>query len=69
MNILIIDDDPGIRETLGVVLETMGYKVEMATSRTAAEKKRKKAFPQFRVRNKTFSKNAPLVPKTLSKNN
>jgi NtrC-family two-component system response regulator AlgB len=39
MNVLIIDDDRGIRETLGTALETMGHKVEMATSRTAAEKK------------------------------
>jgi len=39
MNILIIDDDLGIRETLGTALETMGHKVEAATSRAAAEKK------------------------------
>src|SRR5271156_3600875 len=39
MNVLIIDDDLGIRETLGTALETMGHKVETATSRTAAEKK------------------------------
>jgi len=39
MNILIIDDDLGIRETLGTALETMRHKVETATSRAAAEKK------------------------------
>jgi NtrC-family two-component system response regulator AlgB len=39
MNILIIDDDLGIRETLGMALETMGHRVEKASSRAAAEKK------------------------------
>jgi len=39
MNVLIIDDDFGIRETLGTALETMGHKVETAGSRGAAEKK------------------------------
>lgn len=39
MNVLIIDDDLGIRETLGAALETMGHKVEAVTSRAAAEKK------------------------------
>jgi len=39
MNVLIIDDDLGIRETLGTALETMGHKVEAAVSRAAAEKK------------------------------
>src|SRR5580698_4611600 len=39
MNVLIIDDDLGIRETLGTALETMGHKVEAAASRAAAEKK------------------------------
>jgi NtrC-family two-component system response regulator AlgB len=39
MNVLIIDDDLGIRETLGTALETMGHKVETAASRSAAEKK------------------------------
>ena len=39
MNILIVDDDPGIRETLGTALETMGHKVVAAPSRAAAEKK------------------------------
>ena len=39
MNVLIIDDDLGIRETLGTALETMGHKVETAGGRAAAEKK------------------------------
>jgi len=39
MNVLIIDDDLGIRETLGTALETMGHKVETAGGRVAAEKK------------------------------
>jgi len=39
MNVLIIDDDLGIRETLGTALETMGHEVEAANSRAAAEKK------------------------------
>ena len=39
MHVLIIDDDLGIRGTLGTALETMGHHVETATSRTAAEKK------------------------------
>src|SRR5271163_2718706 len=39
MNVLIIDDDLGIRETLGTALETMGHKVATATNRAAAEKK------------------------------
>jgi len=39
MNVLIIDDDLGIRETLGTALETMGHKVDTAASRSAAEKK------------------------------
>jgi NtrC-family two-component system response regulator AlgB len=39
MNVLIIDDDLGIRETLGTALETMGHKVETAANGTVAEKK------------------------------
>lgn len=39
MNALIIDDDLGIRETLGTALETQGHRVETAVSRGAAEKK------------------------------
>lgn len=39
MNVLIIDDDLGIRETLGTALGTMGHTVETAASRFAAEKK------------------------------
>jgi NtrC-family two-component system response regulator AlgB len=39
MNVLIIDDDLGIRETLGTALGTMGHTVETAASRSAAEKK------------------------------
>ncbi len=39
MNVLIIDDDLGIRGTLGMALETMGHKVETATNRASAEKK------------------------------
>jgi NtrC-family two-component system response regulator AlgB len=39
MNVLIIDDDLGIRETLGTALETMGHKVETAINQSAAEKK------------------------------
>lgn len=39
MNVLIIDDDLGIRGTLGVALETLGHKVETAANRAAAEKK------------------------------
>jgi NtrC-family two-component system response regulator AlgB len=39
VNILIIDDDLGIRETLGTALETLGHRVETAVNRAAAEKK------------------------------
>jgi len=39
MNVLIIDDDLGIRGTLGVALETLGHKVDTAANRAAAEKK------------------------------
>jgi two-component system, NtrC family, response regulator AlgB len=39
MHVLIIDDDLGIRGTLGTALETMGHHVETATNRTTAEKK------------------------------
>ena len=39
MNILIIDDDLGIRGTLGMALETSGHKVGTAVNRAAAEKK------------------------------
>jgi NtrC-family two-component system response regulator AlgB len=39
MNVLIIDDDLGIRETLGAALENLGHKVEKATSQASAEKK------------------------------
>jgi NtrC-family two-component system response regulator AlgB len=38
VNLLIIDDDPGIRGTLGTALETMGHQVRTATSRAVAEK-------------------------------
>jgi len=41
MNILIIDDDLGIRETLGVALETLGHTVSRVVNRAAAEKKLK----------------------------
>jgi NtrC-family two-component system response regulator AlgB len=39
MNVLIIDDDLGIRETLGIALEASGHQVQTATNRAAAEKK------------------------------
>jgi NtrC-family two-component system response regulator AlgB len=39
MNVLVIDDDLGIRETLGTALETRGHHVETAVSVAAAEKK------------------------------
>jgi len=39
MNILIIDDDAGIRGTLGTALETLGHHVGMASNRAVAEKK------------------------------
>jgi len=39
MNVLIIDDDAGIRGTLGTALETMGHQVGTATNRAVAEKK------------------------------
>jgi len=39
VNILIIDDDLGIRETLGTALETMGHRIETANNRGGAEKK------------------------------
>jgi NtrC-family two-component system response regulator AlgB len=39
MNVLIIDDDAGIRGTLGTALETLGHQVGMAPNRAAAEKK------------------------------
>jgi NtrC-family two-component system response regulator AlgB len=38
MNILIIDDDLGIRGTLGTALETLGHKAYSAANRAAAEK-------------------------------
>jgi NtrC-family two-component system response regulator AlgB len=38
MNVLIIDDDLGIRGTLGIALETLGHKVETAVNRSGAEK-------------------------------
>src|ERR1700683_5009489 len=38
MNVLIIDDDLGIRGTLGTALETLGHKVETVANRSAAEK-------------------------------
>jgi NtrC-family two-component system response regulator AlgB len=41
MNVLIIDDDPGIRATLGTALETMGHAVATATNRVVAETKLK----------------------------
>ncbi|HEV3271967.1 MAG TPA: sigma-54 dependent transcriptional regulator [Candidatus Methylacidiphilales bacterium] len=41
MNVLIIDDDPGIRETLGMALETLGHSVARVANRAAAEKKLK----------------------------
>src|SRR5271167_4750732 len=41
MNILIIDDDQGIRGTLGAALEALGHKVETATNQVVAEKKLK----------------------------
>jgi NtrC-family two-component system response regulator AlgB len=41
MNVLIIDDDLGIRETLGMALETLGHTVERVVNRAAAEKKLK----------------------------
>jgi len=45
MNVLIIDDDLGIRETLGVALENLGHSVDRATSQATAEKKlRSKSF-------------------------
>ena len=43
MNVLIIDDDLGIRGTLGTALETMGHHVETATNRVVAEKKLREA--------------------------
>jgi NtrC-family two-component system response regulator AlgB len=39
MNILLVDDDPGIRGTLGTALETMGHQVKTASNRAGAEKK------------------------------
>ena len=39
MNVLIIDDDLGIRETLGAALENLGHKVEKAINQATAEKK------------------------------
>jgi two-component system, NtrC family, response regulator AlgB len=39
MNVLIIDDDPGIRETLKTALETLGHVVGTASNRATAEKK------------------------------
>jgi NtrC-family two-component system response regulator AlgB len=39
MNVLIIDDDLGIRGTLSTALETMGHQVETASNRATAEKK------------------------------
>ena len=39
MNVLIIDDDLGIRETLGAALENLGHSVEKAINQATAEKK------------------------------
>ena len=39
MNVLIIDDDLGIRQTLGAALETLGHKISAVTNGAAAEKK------------------------------
>ena len=39
MHVLIIDDDLGIRGTLGMALETLGHTVGTAVNRAAAEKK------------------------------
>jgi NtrC-family two-component system response regulator AlgB len=39
MNVLIIDDDSGIRATLGTALEILGHHVGLAVSRGAAERK------------------------------
>jgi NtrC-family two-component system response regulator AlgB len=45
MNVLIIDDDLGIRGTLGTALETMGHQVATASSEAEAERElRKKSF-------------------------
>jgi NtrC-family two-component system response regulator AlgB len=41
MNVLIIDDDLGIRETLGMALEASGHTVAAVVNRAAAEKKLK----------------------------
>jgi NtrC-family two-component system response regulator AlgB len=41
MNVLLIDDDLGIRETLGMALETLGHSVAAVVNRAAAEKKLK----------------------------
>src|SRR5471032_2875582 len=41
MNVLIIDDDLGIRETLGMALKTLGHSVGTVVNRAAAEKKLK----------------------------
>ena len=39
MNVLIIDDDLGIRDTLGMAIQTLGHTVGTAVNRAAAEKK------------------------------
>ena len=39
MNVLIIDDDLSIRETLSMGLESLGHAVGTVANRTAAEKK------------------------------
>jgi NtrC-family two-component system response regulator AlgB len=39
MNVLIVDDDAGIRQTLGAALESEGHCVAVAANRAAAEKK------------------------------
>jgi NtrC-family two-component system response regulator AlgB len=39
MNVLIIDDDGGIRQTLGAALESQGHNVAAVANRAAAEKK------------------------------
>jgi NtrC-family two-component system response regulator AlgB len=41
MNVLIIDDDLGIRDTLGMALQTLGHTVGTVVNRAAAEKKLK----------------------------
>lgn len=47
--ILVVDDDPCIRESLGVLLMSVGYAVDMANKRASAESYLKESVPDLIV--------------------